>query len=156
MDFQAWLAAMPAGEVRRRIGELEQQIAGLQREADLMRVLLTRHGDSATTPEPPAPRAGARRRVRRLSPERSAIIAELGQHPSGASPNDIAHALGKPPNAVQTNLSRMTEAGMVERISTGRYRLPPSHPTGGAPVSNGNGTLTLDKPSGSEGEAMEP
>ena len=165
MDFQAWLAAMPAGEVRRRIGEIEQQITGLQREADLMRILLARHGGSPTSPEPPESARGAhtelvaqraRRRARRLSPEREAILAALGEHADGASPHDIAHALGKPANAVQTNLSRMTEAGMVERISTGRYRLPPNHPTEGAPASSSNGTLLLDRPSGSNGEAMEP
>jgi Fe2+ or Zn2+ uptake regulation protein len=96
--------------------------------------------------------------VRRLSPEREAILAALSQHADGASPQDIAHALGKPANAVQTNLSRMTEANMVVRVSTGLYRLPPDDPTEGAhtPNGNGHGTLTLDRPSGSEGEAMAP
>lgn len=163
-DFQAWLAAMPVADVRRRIVDLEQQIAQLGREAEVMRLLLAQRGDDEFRPPEPSPspgvrvgRSAAKRRGRRLSPEREAILRVLSDYPDGASPQDIARRLDKDANPIQTNLSRMTHAEMVERIGTGLYRLPPTHPTEGVlPSPNGNGTLTLDRPSGSEGEAMEP
>jgi len=157
-SFEDWLAAMPVTDVRRRIMELEQELG-------LMRVLLAQH-DQDRPSEPSSspvvrervssPAGAARRRGTgsRVSPEREAILNVLREHPDGMSPVGVAREIGKEPNPVQTNMSRMTKAGMIVRVGTGLYRLPPPNPTEGAHTSNG--TLTLDEPSGSEGEAMEP
>jgi hypothetical protein len=155
-SFEDWLATMPVEDVRHRIADLE-------RELEVMRVLERRHRLTAPSPStsmpPPAdsppvtPPRGAR--GRRLSPERTAIIDVLRQHPDGMAPVEVASALGKETNPIQTNMSRMTKAGMIVRVGTGQYRLPPTEPTVGTSASP-NGTLLLDEPLGSEGEAMEP
>jgi hypothetical protein len=159
-SFEDWLAAMPVKDVRRRIAELEQELG-------LMRVLLAQHDQGSRPSEPSSspvvrepvssPSGLARRRGRgsRVSPEREAILNVLREHPDGMSPVDVARQIGKEPNPVQTNMSRMTKAGMIVRVGTGQYRLPPTEPTVGTSASP-NGTLLLDEPSGSEGEAMDP
>jgi DNA-binding transcriptional ArsR family regulator len=172
-SFEDWLARMPVDDVRQHIAALEGKIAELERQADVMRLLVAQHDSAESRPSAPPPSAVMRRpsprisdartrnrradrRARRLSPEREAILRVLREHPGGMAPVDVAKVLDKAPNAVQTNLSRMTQAEMVVRVGTGLYRLPPADPTEGAHSSNGNGTMTLDQPSGSEGEAMEP
>lgn len=159
-NFEDWLAAMPVEDVRRRIGELE-------RELELLRVLDRQHRQEVrpSTPPPstsvsPAPKPAQKvprtGRGHRLSPERAAILDVIRRHPDGMAPVEVARALGKEPNPIQTNLSRMVTAGMIVRVGTGRYRLPPEQPTEGAHTSNGSGTLALDPPSGSDEGAMEP
>lgn len=160
-NFEDWLAAMPVEDVRRRIGELE-------RELELLRVLDRKHrqGSRPSTPSPstsvpPAQQPEQKKasgvgRGHRLSPERAAILDVIRRNPEGMAPVEVARALGKEPNPIQTNLSRMVNAGMIVRVGTGRYRLPPEQPTEGTHPSNGNGTMTLDQPSGSEEGAMEP
>lgn len=125
-ELNAWLASMPRGAVRARIAQLE-------RELEVLRVLQQQH---ATQPrQAPAsqrsPDAAITQTVstlvsagRRLSRQRQAIIDVMRGRPDGTSPNEIARALDMAPNAVQTNLSRMTQAGLVVRMGQGRYRLP--------------------------------
>jgi hypothetical protein len=159
-SFEDWLAAMPVKDVRRRIAELEQELG-------LMRILLAQHDQGSRPSEPssspvvrepvssPSGVAPRRGRGSRVSPEREAILNVLREHPDGMSPVGVARQIGKEPNPVQTNMSRMTKAGMIVRVGTGQYRLPSTEPTVGTSASL-NGTLLLDEPSGSEGEAMEP
>ncbi len=40
------------------------------------------------------------------------------------SPVEVARALGKEPNPVQTNMSRMVKAGMITRVGQALYRVP--------------------------------
>lgn len=159
-NFEDWLAAMPVEDVRRRIAQLE-------RELELLRVLDRGYQQEVrpSTPSPsasvppthkPAQKVSRVGRGQRLSPERVAILDVIRRNPEGMAPVEVARALGKEPNPIQTNLSRMVQAGMIVRVGTGRYRLPPTEPTEGAHSSNGNGTMTLDQPSGSDVEAMNP
>jgi hypothetical protein len=161
-NFEDWLAAMPVEDVRNRIAEIE-------RELELLRVLDRKHrqGVRPSTPSPsvavPAPadshppqkmlRTG---RGPRLSPERRAILEVIRRNPDGMAPVEVARALGKAPNPIQTNMSRMVQANMIVRVGTGRYQLPPDDATEGAQQSNGSGLMTLDEPSGRDAEAMEP
>lgn len=127
-NFEDWFAAMPVEDVRRRIADLEQEL-------EVMRVLERRHGkgarqvtlSSARSPRPEITqrdvldRAG---RTYRVSPERQAITDVIRQSPDGMSPVEVARALGKEPNPIQTNMSRMTRAGMLVRVGQALYRVP--------------------------------
>lgn len=133
MDYESWLAAMPVEGVRHRIATLEQEAAGIAREIELLRVLEREHAARGRltdrSPSPVVARAAERPvhangRSRRLSPERIEIIELIRQRPEGMSPIEIARALGKDPNPVQTTMSRMSRAGQLLRIGTGQYRLP--------------------------------
>jgi len=100
-----------------------------------MRLLERRHGDGVrldgSSPSPPMrdqpstqspkPQGG---RGYRLSPERQAIIDVIRQNPDGMSPVEVARALGKEPNPIQTNMSRMVKAEMLVRVGHSLYRLP--------------------------------
>ncbi len=59
-----------------------------------------------------------------MSPERQAIIDVIRQNPDGMSPVEVARALGKEPNPIQTNMSRMVKAEMLVRVGHSLYRLP--------------------------------
>jgi hypothetical protein len=118
--YEAWLAAMPVEDVDERIAELE-------RELQVLRLLKRRraaavHGEHVA--EQAKPVLPLPRRKRRLSPEREAIVMLIAKNPEGVSPADVSRALEVSPNAAQTNLSRMQEAGMVQRVAQGLYRLP--------------------------------
>jgi len=144
-DFDGWLAAMPVPDVRRQIAKLEQGIAELERQADVLRVLLAQHpGDGPKPQRAPArtTRSGTTeiirrgRDARRRSPQRDAILGVLRERPHGASPQEIATLLDKDDtNSVGTNLSRMAKTGMVIRVSTGLYKLPPTTSTEAAPFT---------------------
>lgn len=154
--YEAWLQAMPVDAVRHRIAELE-------RELEVMRLLERQHRQrrrpEVQTATPPT--TGSVHmpsgRARRMSPEREAIVAVLHEHPEGASPAEVASALGKEQNPIQTNMSRMVKAGQLERVEQGRYKLPPTTQTDtrqpeGPEVQGAFPPAS----SGSEGEAMEP
>ena len=146
-SFDGWLAAMPVADVQRQIAEIEDKMADLARRADVLRLLVAQRNEHVHAASPPSASAVpltadwpnlvlAHGRVgRRSSPERANILRILGQRPDGASIQAIADALGKAVNPVSTNLSRMTQAGMIERIGTGLYRLPPGPPTETPPLS---------------------
>src|ERR1017187_7893719 len=122
---------MPVGDVKERIAELERELA-------VLRLLEQRHRqtappnpaaqiDRSRPPERPEVLAGRlierQQRRRRVSPERQAIIDLLQKNPNGVSPSDVSRALDTSPHAAQTNLSRMVQAGMVQRVEQGLYRL---------------------------------
>src|SRR3954452_8558979 len=110
-SYEAWLAAMPIDDVRRRIGQLE-------RELDVLKLLEAQHHGardrpvrlSDSDPVPPVVQQPAFS-TRRLSPQRMAIIRLIRDHPHGLGPNDVAQQLGVEPNAAQTTMSRMVSAG---------------------------------------------
>jgi hypothetical protein len=135
-SLDAWLAAMPVKDVQERIKVLE-------RELEVLRTLERQHRQRAGAPEPPQPvparfygggkavPVGKKRARRRVSPERTAIIEVLREHPEGMSPRDITAALQErggtsDQNAIQTLLSRMStaEPPQVVRVEYGRYQLP--------------------------------
>lgn len=150
--LDAWLQAMPVEDVRARIGELERELARL-------RLLLAdapepaRKRAKATAPRPKA--ANGRKRARRLSPERKAILAVVREHPGGVAPADVARRLGKHNGTVQAAMWRMANDEQLVSAD-GLYRLPPTTATEDAVPSNGNATMPLDQSSGSEVEAMNP
>ncbi|MGD1057075.1 MAG: MarR family transcriptional regulator [Solirubrobacteraceae bacterium] len=129
--YEQWLAAMPVDEVRARIAELERELDALraleyqQQQAHNLRLY------RAAVAE----RVQQGKRRRRLSPERMAIIDLIKKNPDGVSPDDVARAIGMTHNAAQTNLSRMQQAGVVQRVAQGLYKLPPHVPA--AAVLNG-------------------
>ncbi len=153
--YEAWLQAMPVDDVRHRIAELE-------RELEVMRLLERQHRQQRRPEEQATPPTTGSvhmpsGRARRMSPEREAIVAVLQEHPEGASPAEVASALGKEQNPIQTNMSRMVKAGQLERVEQGRYKLPPTIQTD-APQQEGRAVLDAFQPapSGSEVEAMKP
>jgi len=130
-SYEAWLAAMPVDDVRRRIAQLEQELAGL-------RALVVQKEQRAPAPEPRRHViTGAQlARHRKLSRERKLILDVVQGHPDGASPRAVAEALRERglnvrDNAVQTNMGRMVEAGQLVRLDKGRYRIPEGPPPNG-------------------------
>jgi Fe2+ or Zn2+ uptake regulation protein len=98
-----WLAQMPVDVVRRRIAEIESELRVLRGVARSRRVAL-----------------------RRLSPQRAAILAILREHPDGTSPQLVTREMNKrgldvDMNAVQTNMSRMVTRGQIRRVGHGIY-----------------------------------
>lgn len=155
--LDAWLQAMPVDDIRARISELERELARL-------RLLLAdapkAASKSATVTAPVArPKAArGRKRARRLSPERQAILAIVREHPNGVAPADVARRLGKHGGTTQAAMWRMaTQSTPAQLVNVGGvYQLPPTTATDDAVPSNGNATMPLDQSSGSEVEAMNP
>jgi hypothetical protein len=147
-SLNAWLAAMPVGDVERRITELERELAllrtlaqarqvspaaadtGSTPTADVTTEALVGLGVAAVTIELPA----------RLSRERAAILDVLSQRPErSGSPSLVGRALRErgfdvQDTAVQTTMSRMVKAGQLVRHGKGNYSLPPESAT---PALNG-------------------
>jgi predicted Rossmann fold nucleotide-binding protein DprA/Smf involved in DNA uptake len=140
-QYDDWLAAMPIDEVHARIAELERELELLrsleQKRENARRDLILR----AAIAERNRTAHGGKRR-RRLSPERTAIVELIAKNPDGMSPDDVARGVGMSPNAAQTNLSRMQQAGIVQRVAQGLYRLPPHVPA----AAILNGATTHDPP----------
>jgi len=148
-SYEAWLAAMPVGGVQERIGELEQELA-------VLRLLARKRGQAVG--EPPTstviqqPNVSGHPVTGRMSPVREAIAAQVATatDPDGASPAEVARALGKSQNSVQTAMSRMMQAGQLVKGGPRRYKLP-STTSADAPEAD-----TPPPQSGSGVEAMEP
>jgi len=142
-SLDAWLAAMPVQDVDRRIRELEGEL-------EVLRVLKRQHADRTTFAEAEAGAARMqearinpldllppRRRTRRLSPERLAILRLIAERGEDMAPAEVARALDADQNSVQTTMSRMAQADQLRRVEHGRYRLPPDIPAGS--LLNGSG-----------------
>lgn len=60
-----------------------------------------------------------------LSAEQERIITTIAEnYPNGTTPTVLAGVLGKSVQSIRVTLSRMVEAGAVERFERGKYRLP--------------------------------
>lgn len=152
--LDAWLQAMPVDDVRARIAELERELARLR----LLLAEVPKPAPKPTKATASAPRrkaAPGRKRSRRLSPERQAILAIVREHPNGVAPADVARRLGKHGGTVQAAMWRMANDQQLVNVN-GLYGLPPTTATEDAGPSNGNATMPLDQSSGSEVEAMNP
>ncbi|MEA2370905.1 MAG: hypothetical protein QOH12_1299 [Solirubrobacteraceae bacterium] len=122
--YEDWLAAMPVADVKRQLSELE-------RKADVLRVLLAQRNNATITP-PPVKTLGHRPSTMRGHGRRDKILKALRGHVNGLTTAEIAAAAGNGPedmNSVLTALSRMSTAGIIERVHKGRYRLPPNPAT---------------------------
>jgi hypothetical protein len=135
-SLDTWLAAMPVQDVDRRIRELE-------RELEVLRVLKRRHDEreQVTAPLRRMQEAGIdplgairpKKRARRLSPERAAILRLIRDNPTGMSPAEVTAGLQQQgvdadQNAIQTTMSRMARDEQLLRVEHGRYKLPPHIP----------------------------
>jgi hypothetical protein len=169
MDFQAWLDAMPVGELRAQRKELERRKAEIDAEMEVLRVLERRYAARTGQPTPPtlsppaqvleavgrATDAVARATGAALTPERRAIVDIVRVCGGAASPQQVSDELNRAgkdtnPAAVQTTMSRMVDRGQLARGDRrGLYTLPgdtPSEPEplalAGTQQSNGNGAVT--------------
>ncbi len=136
MDFESWLAAMPVEDVRGRIAQLE-------RELEVLRLLEQQHRERGRRPDVSRDQptvavadnhsSSPSRGGRRISPGRAAIMRLIAARPDGMVPIEVTRALSVEqgmtlePNAVQTTLSRMVQAGQLVRTE-GRYQLPHEAP----------------------------
>ena len=120
-SYEAWLAAMPIEDAERRVRELEAEL-------QVMRLLIDRRRrqqPSASDRELLA-KAAMRQAVpptrRRLSRERRRILNAMCESSGPIGPAEVAEALNMEQNPIQTNMSRMAAAGIIERVGQGRYR----------------------------------
>lgn len=129
-SLAAWLAAMPVEAVQARIRELETELAGLR---TLERQHKTRNRQEQVT-DSRAVTTQAPQSRRRLSPQREAILEVIAQHPDGVGPAHVWRTLVEggmeiESNAVQTNMSRMVQAGLIRRLGQGLYTVASNTPT---------------------------
>jgi hypothetical protein len=129
-QYEQWLAQMPREGVRQRIAQLERELEILRQ---LERLPIPSSGGTAPSrptslsPSRPVtastPTASGTGR-RKLSPERQAILDAVRERPEGMAPVEVARHLGRDnPNPIQTNMSRMVNAGLLVRVAQGRYQL---------------------------------
>jgi hypothetical protein len=76
------------------------------------------------------------------SPEQRAILEVLADAIEPLTSKDIADILSKKPAAVRFLLWKMEQAGLVERVSTGRYALPSGDVTPSLPTTTNNTNKT--------------
>jgi hypothetical protein len=76
------------------------------------------------------------------SPEQRAIIEVLADAIEPLTSKDMADILCKKPAAVRFLLWKMEQAGLVERVSTGRYALPSRTPQPSLPTTTNNTNKT--------------
>lgn len=124
-NLNKWLAAMPpASEIHERIEELEHQLAFLRLAAQAAPTttdtdtVLGEETRSIATARPLSPDRAAIARIVHGAPKRVARPAYVGR---------TWRRLGKDisDRAVGTTMQRMAQAGQLDRLGKGLYKLPP-------------------------------